>query len=179
MEKMKFLSRFHLKNSGTSLVELLVTTVVAGIIFSSAMGSYFVFAKSTQKMNIWREIQKETHFSMIRMADKIRSNSIDFPAYISGNCVIDTNRNLCLSDNNFFEFKNENIEMNGAPLFSKQFKVERIKFQISPEKDPFTNITQKELQIQPKVEIQIEISSRRDPKINFAIRTTISSRLYK
>ncbi len=176
---MKFLSRLRVKRSGTSLVELLVTTVIAGIIFSSAMGSYFVFAKNTQKMNIWREIQKETHFAMIRMADKIRAHSIDFPAYDSGNCVTDVNRNLCLGGNNFFKFEDENLKMNGAPLFSNQFKVERIHFEVSPNLDPFTNLTNKLVQTQPKVQIQIAISSRRNPDVNFAIRTTISSRVYK
>ncbi len=176
---MKLPSRLHIKLQGSTLIELLVATVIAGIIFTSAMGAYFVFAKNTQKMNIWREIQKETHFSMIRMADKIRSHSIDFSEYSSGNCVTDVNRNLCLNNGYFFKFENENLKMNGSPLFSKEFKVERIHFQISPNQDPFTNITNKSLQIQPKVQIQMEISSRRIPDIKFLIRTTISSRVYK
>lgn len=177
---MKFLSSLRKKNSGSTLIELLVATVIAGIIFASAMGAYFVFAKNTQKMNIWREVQKETHFAMIRMADKIRSHSIDFTGYEgSGNCVTDINRTLCLGDGNFFKFEDENLKMNGAPLFSNQFKVEQIHFQISPTEDPFANITNKALQVQPKVQIQIKISSRKIPDINFLVRTTISSRVYK
>lgn len=178
------------KNPGFTLIEVVVAITIAGIILSAVMVSYVSLAQTSRRIDISRQLQKETNFAMIRIADRVRAQSIDYEAYYSGSgspeaCGPSNLKVLCLGaktktitnpSKTVFVLKDENLEMNAAPLFSKKFKVDKAEFKISPERDPAKLSNP---QYQPKAQIILEISSREEPKISLLIQTTVSSRLYE
>ncbi|MCK5460557.1 prepilin-type N-terminal cleavage/methylation domain-containing protein [Candidatus Gracilibacteria bacterium] len=173
------------RKNGFTLVEVLVSIVISGMVLVSVMGSYWILMKTNQAAELSRNLQKETSFTLIRMTDKIRSLSIDYEAYENNSGKLCENQNLqteqimlCIKDNQIFEHKDGMLFMNDQPLFSSSFEVETVYFSVSPSQDPFKNLAKKEFQLQPKVTIFLKVKAKLNPKIKFEIQTTISSRKY-
>ena len=167
--------------AGISLIEVLVSIVIAGIIFSTVMVSYFSLIQTQQKTDIMRQMQKEVHFAIIRIADKIRANSIDYDAYSGGRCSgidLRSSNKLCLGADNIFEVNGTRLMMNNSPLISEKFAIKKMYFYGSPTTNPVGNQGDKDSQFQPKVTIFLEVESLKDPSISMEVQTTISSRNY-
>lgn len=174
----------RLKNKGFTLIEVLVSLVISSMILVSVMGSYWVLIKANKSAEISRGLQKETNFAMIRMADSIRNFSIDYESYAFGSGAVceslDINscQNLCVKGN-VYQHKNGNLFMNDQPLFSNKYKVEDVYFLTAPGANPFENLDNRSLQLQPRVTIFIKVFSKENPAIKLEIQTTVSSRKYK
>ncbi len=172
-----------------TLIETLIAVTITSLILVTIMGTYWQMIKIENTTNLSRQLQKEVHFALIRMADKIRAYSVNYEAYaLDGNCGevdIDSSHKLCLKGangtENIFEIAESTIKMNDAPLLSPKFKVENISFSVSPTLDPFSpsNLGTKETQLQPKVSIFLTAVARQNPKIKTTLQTTISSRIYQ
>ncbi len=181
------INKYTSKNSGFTLIELLVSMVVSAILLTTVLSSFWALLQTNDRNKNFSQLQQETSFAMARIADKIKNYSIDYDAYTSpgvcqGMTINDTLKVLCLNSNTFeLDSSQETLKMNGQPLFSKSFKVEKSLFQISPAKNPYyrDNIGKKEVQLQPKVTIILKVSSIKYPNMVLNIQTTISSRQYK
>ncbi|MDH3325075.1 MAG: type II secretion system GspH family protein [Candidatus Peregrinibacteria bacterium] len=170
------------KVEGISLIEVLVSIVISGIVFSAVMVSYFSLIQTQKKADLMRQLQKEVHFAIIRIADKIRANSIDYSAYSEGSCsAVDlrSSLKLCIGDGNVFELNGDRLLMNEAPLISQKFSINKLFFYSSPTSNPAENKGDPSIQFQPKVTIYLEVESQLDPSIKMEVQTTISSRNYK
>ncbi len=192
-----------MRKPGTTLIELIVIVVISAIILSAVMTSYASLVKTNQKINVSRQLQKEINFAMIRLTDKMRSYSVDYEAYDSGNCsgynLSDSNNLLCIqgegeTDSYFFNQGDfiapdgetyKTLFMNQEPLFSSFFEVKNVHFFVTPSKDPFdiknlqTPADIKAYNLQPKVTITLEVGSIQYEDLEFHIQTTISSRKYQ
>lgn len=181
------------KKKGVTLIELLVVIVASGIILSTVLASFASLIKVTQKIDTSRQLQKEINFALIRMADRMREDSINYDAYKEGACTgMDTTQNtkVCIGD---YVFEKEEsivrgdetfytLAMDGERLFSSKFNIRKVAiFDITPGNDP----TQKDddgtpyPNFQPKLTIYLDVESIQYPDINFQIQTTISSRKYQ
>ena len=175
----------YLHNKGFTLLEILVSMVIIAMVFSSALFGFWKMLETNARIDLSRQLQKEVHFAMIRMADKIRDYSIDYDAYIpssGGKCEtqdIASPQKLCVNDPSgdsyVFEVINGILKMNSAPLLSERFLVSSLNFTITPSADP-SKITN--TQLQPKVTIYIKAQAKNLPDISISIQTTISSRIY-
>lgn len=173
------------KNAGFSLIELLVSIVISGLVLSTVMAGYWTLVQAHHTTEIKRNMTQETTFALTRIADRVRTYSVDYEAYNSlpspGTCAtvsFSGSEILCLGQNNVFEKTGTQLLMNTQPLISPQFEVTMLNFQISPGQDPFQNISNKTAQLQPKVTILLETRSVKDPSLSFLLQTTISSRKY-
>lgn len=179
---------------GFSLIEILVAIVIAGIVLSGVLGSYFSLLQASQRSDIARQLQKEMNFAVIRMADKIRSYSIDYKAYEDENVDVRQSQSLFTKSSesdSFHRFQREDFStnqrsfstlgMDGAPLFSSIFEVEEMNFSVTPNADPANpeNLGDKSVQLQPKATLFLRVRSFRYPDISFTLQTTISSRRYE
>jgi prepilin-type N-terminal cleavage/methylation domain-containing protein len=172
-----------------SLIEILVTIVISGIVLSGVLGSYFSLVQASQKADTARQLQKEVNFAMIRMADKIRSYSINYSVYEDQDISKDGSRFLFTEGNegatHKFQIENSDgkqiLTMDGAPLFSSFFEVKDFHVSITPNNDPFdsANLGDSEAQFQPKATIFLSVEARRYPDVSLVIQTTISSRRYE
>ncbi len=170
------------KKQGVTLIELLVVIVTSAIVLSSVVASFASLVGVVEKIDVSRQLQKEIHFALVRVADSMRAYGIDYEAYEGGDCMGQSKESatkVCFGNGFVFEKKKrENREhsgffMNGEPLFSSVFHVNDVNvFDITPrEKDDMKNY-------QPKVTIYLDVVSRQYPDISFQIQTTISSRVY-
>ena len=136
----------RLKSQGFTLIELLVAMVITGIMLTLVMASYWTFLQTQEKMAVSRELQSEVRFALNRLADKVRSSTINYDEYnasMPGYFCNDINKKLCLINKNktpnetyYFEFDdtNKSLKMgndktNLQPLLSpNKFLVDRIHF---------------------------------------------------
>jgi len=168
-------SRFKIQKTGFSLIELLVGITIGGIILTVVMGSYAAMTKTNLKLDAARQLQKETNFAVIRMADKIRNYKID-------SCE-ETKLVLKDRNNNDIEFQfllnnKKEAQMQGQSLFSANISVDRGSFECTGVGQNSTNKSPANFKVQPRVQIYLKVSSRKNPKITNWVRTTISSRIY-
>lgn len=169
------------KHSGFSLIELLVVIVTSAIVLSAVLGSFASLINITQKIDISRQLQKEIHFTLVRIGDKMRTYSLDYEAYESGACQGTEPQNsqkVCLQNNTLFAYDNSNPEdktltLNGERLFSRIFDVQDAFFFYITPPDPNTP------KLQPKLTVYLDVASKHYPDIQFQIQTTISSRQYQ
>jgi len=177
LKKMRNLRKKIGKKSGFSLLEILVTIVISGILLAAAAGNFAYFLRAEQKINLQRELQKQVFFAMSRLNDAVRGCEIDFASFSPEKINFKKNSVEKIfektDENHIFP---ENFLLENQPLFSKKFRVEKINFVISPKKDPRENWANP--QFQPKVEIFLHARSREIPEISTAVRTVISSRIY-
>lgn len=169
------------KLHGLSLVELLVAITVAGIILATVMTSYVSLEKSSRKIDLSRQLLRETNFALIRIGDRIRNNSIDYSKYSGENapCSLENTEKLCLKRGIQIEQYEGNLLFAGQPLFSDIFHIQKAVFEVSPEEDP-ANLGND--QFQPKVQILLKLESAEKNPIKIdplLLRTTISSRQYE
>ncbi len=176
-----------MKNKAFTLIEVVVSMVVSALLLTLVLGSFWLLIQINQKNEIAGELQKQTSFAMIRMSDKIKNHSIDYRAYqhdsetICQNLALTsgTQNRLCLQNGYKFKQKNSNLFMNNHQLFSDDFEVEYVYFFVSPAEDPFSDITNFSIQIQPKVTIKLKVKSKKYDNIFLEIGSTISSRKYQ
>ncbi len=156
------------RTNGFSLVELVVAITIGGIILTGVMGSFLTLSKMRQQLDLTRQIQREINFATIRIADRIRSQSVDYFLW-------DENNHYTLpigTEDEVFDFNETGhmLTMNGAPLFSPNLMVRNLNFSVFPETE--------DNDIQPSVQLELIVSERAvTPKISVPLRTTISSRL--
>lgn len=167
------------KKSGFTLLEILVSIVIGGIILASAMSAYATFSNTSQQISAAQNLQREVSFALARVGDRIRAKSIGYDFY--GNFSPSSASNqLFLGDKTHIIFENENLWWNQEPLLSKKFRVTRANFQITPSEDPFSeNLSNFKNYRQPQVHINFSAEDRNNPTISVDIKTTISSRLYQ
>jgi len=154
------------KKRGFSLIELLVGMTIGAIILTVVMGSYAAMAKTTMRLDLARQLQKETNFAVIRMADKIRNFPIESCA--ENKLVLDGRDKGQLT----FEFLLENkkqLTLNEQPLFSANLQVKEGKFECVGVEDSAE---------QPRVQIYLLVSAKKEPEITSRVQTTISSRIF-
>lgn len=183
MKKNSILPKIHRKipgkNLGFTLLEVLISIVIGGIILASAMSAYGSFTKASQAISLAQKLEKQTTFALTRISDRIRNHSIGYEHYGNYNPGSTENR-LFLGDQTEITFEDENLFMNGEPFFSQEFFVKKAQFLVSPPENPFSKtLSNIDHYIQPKVSISLDIESRKDPGVKNSIQTTISSRIYE
>lgn len=160
---------------GVTLFELIVSITISGFVLTGVMMSYVSLTKAAQKIDISRQLQREINFAMARISDRVRGYSVDYENNI---CEYEENHDdLCITggDTFQFDFKNNQLNMNGEPLFSKLFSVNKVAFSVTPS-EPSA------LSAQPCVQVYLKVGLAEGVKINmqdFEIQTTLSSRLYQ
>lgn len=155
------------QNPGFTLIELIVAITIGGIILATVMGSFLSLGKTKQQLDLTRQIQRELSFATIRIADRIRAQSVDYTRTQEAN-----HHALPIGENELFSFDPEKgmLFMNEAPLFSHGLMVQKAKFTVS----------QSNNKLQPRVHIEIQVSERTKeeiPRVSIPLRTTISSRI--
>jgi len=202
------LKKIQTKPSGFTLIELLVAMVITGIMLTLVLASYWTFLQTQQKMAMSRELQSEIRFALNRFADKVRSTSIDYEAYVAipagQNCAsvnAGGSKQLCLIDPNgtYYYFEHADLDSdtvaesfimgsdpasfadaksNAQPLLSPK------KFNVTSLNFSFSPADNPQIlandQMQPKVTVYIEVSPQNGAYQDLAIasQTTISSRQY-
>ena len=156
-----------LKNSGFTLIELIVAITIGGILLATVMGSFLTLGKTKQQLDLTRQIQRELSFATIRIADRIRAQSVDYSRIQNEN-----HHTLPIGKDELFSFNQDEkmLFMNGAPLFSKCLMVQDTEFTVSPHNP----------ELQPRVHLEIRVSERTAkeiPRVSIPLRTTISSRI--
>ncbi len=155
------------QTTGFTLIELIVAITIGGIILATVMGSFLTLGKIKQQLDLTRQIQRELSFATIRIADRIRSQSLDYTRIEDSNLHA-----LPLGETELFSFDPDAgmLFMNDAPLFSSSLMVQDAEFTVSP----LSNT------LQPQVHLEIRVSERTTaevPRVSIPIRTTISSRI--
>lgn len=160
----------NMRQTGYTLIELLVAITIGGIVLATVMGSFLSLSKTQQQLDITRQIQREINFATIRIADRVRSQSIDYEAVGQNNHHL-----LPIEEGEIFVFDEDThqLTMDGAPLFSHNLMVQDVEFTVS--EDPHLS------HIQPWVRIELLVSDKveetEDPLVSIPLRTTISSRI--
>jgi hypothetical protein len=182
--------------------------VITALMLTLVLASYWTFLQTQQKMAISRELQSEIRFALNRIADKVRSSSIDYEAYkatpAGRNCASlspSGSKQLCLVDSGgtfyYFEHADLDADLTEESLImgtdSSSFADAKTNAQplLSPDKFNITALnfsfspsdTPKILanpKMQPKVTLYIEVSPQNGMYQDLVIesQTTISSRQY-
>ena len=170
-----------------SLIEIIITITISGIVFSSVLANFFIYIKQQNKIQVIREVNADTHFPLLRMSDKIRSFAIDYAKHKIGKDRCPTISSfkvdrICLEKDYQFFLEDRVVQMKKgsktSPLTSKNIIVDKLLFFVTPAENPFTKTTQRQNRLQPKVTIFISARSVRLPEITQTMQTTISSRIY-
>jgi len=181
------------KNSGFTLIEVLVATVISAGMLTLVMTSFWTLWQTYRTADLMREMQHEATFAMTRIADKVRAEGLDYSAYNNPTqCQPNINHLLCVGSNTFFRFDPAEAMLfmgnytNQNPLFSAdKFLILDLRFAHYPLNAPTR--TDLGTQFQPQVVVRFSIVSRRDiwgreidPADSFSLdlQTTISSRQY-
>ena len=163
-----------MRQSGYTLIELLVAITIGGIVLATVMGSFLALSKTQKQLDLTRQIQREINFATIRIADRVRSQALD---YVRLDADPSNHHFLPIEGEEGFRFdpatEIEQLFMNDAPLFSHNLMVRDLKFTVS--EDPDTS------HLQPSVKIELRVSDRttgaEPPTVSIPLRTTISSRI--
>ena len=172
---------FLKSNAGFTLVEMLVAMVILGILLTMVMQSYWGLIQIYQKAEIMRQLQRESHFTLTRVADKMRYHSLNYQAYnLGGACGVTLSKKLCLGPHVFiFDDVTGSLTMDGQPLFSSDvIEVRHLDFSFTPDRDPFVHLGTPSAQTQPKLTLLMEVAAQDLPDLKFDLQATISSRKY-
>ncbi len=171
-----------MRPKGVTLIEVLLSLALGAVVFvvltSSllALMRFFVFADEA------RRVQGEVQFLMVRTTDYIRSFGVDYRAYEEGACHTNSqflpDKRLCLLGEHVLELVNGVLHLNQSPLHSDALLVEGLTFEVFPTGSPSHNLSQKNLQVQPRVGIDFDFASHVFPRLNLKISTTVSIRDY-
>ena len=164
---------------GFSLIEIIASCTILGIVTSSLIGTILVLQSAKNNIATNSRLQHELQFATDRLGNLIRDFSINYAAYENNICSTSDTSKLCLGGNNTISTAGQNLLLNTEPLFSQKTIVNKAQFSIFPNKNPAKNLANKELQYQPSVQIILEIASRYNPQNNYKINTTYSSRKYE
>ena len=151
--------------AGFSLIELLVAMTIGGVVLTVVMTSYVAMTKTSLRLDLARQMQKETNFAVIRMVDKIRNHPIK-------SCE---SKKLVLKGGKFtFKFleNRKQLTLNNQPLFSENIAVDEGHFECK-------GLDENSAEIQPRVQIYLQVSAKKDPEITNRVQTTISSRIFE
>ena len=181
------------KNTGFTLIEVLVATVISVSMLTLVMGSFWTLWQTYRTADLLREMQHEATFAMTRIADKVRDRGIDYGAYGQPDKCMNHNDQFCAKGDHFFTYDEiaDTLEMGNyttqEPLFSHdKFAVTLLRFDKFPGTEPtrssgFLN------QFQPQVSIHLQLTSKKDvwgraadpaTALKLNLQTTISSRDY-
>ena len=172
-----------MRKNAFSLIELVIAITVAGIVFSSAMAGYVALVRTEQKAQELRRVQSEARMALLRIGDLLREQGTAYDHHSGGGetteLYLKNGQRLRFSSEGAADFP-QNLLYDDAPFFSQNTAVSEGSFFIEPEGDPFSteNLTQKSLQVQPRVRIFMTLVSRNDPSVRFPIRTLFSLRRY-
>ena len=176
-------SNFHhtrrAKIRGFTLLELLVSIVIGGIVLAGALSTYGVFSQTTARIRQTQQLHQAVNFAMIRMADRMRAYSIGYEQY--GNFLPGkTSNQVFFGDGTHLHFSKNQLYLNEQPLFAPPFVVTDAVFTVTPAQDPFsaTKLSADSYR-QPRLTIKLQVASKQNPTITTTVRTTISSRLYQ
>ncbi len=162
----------NLRQSGYTLIELLVAITIGGIILATVMGSFLALSTTQKQLDLTRQIQREINFATIRIADRVRSQSIDYDLI---DADLANHHFLPIKSGEIFTFDQNTGEllMNDSPLFSHNLMVRDLEFTVS--ENPQVS------HLQPWVTIELLVSERtaetENPTVSIPLRTTISSRI--
>lgn len=182
-----------------TLIEMLVSMTIAGIVFASVMTSYASLTRARQRIELFRGLQQQGSFALIRITDKVRDYGIDYDAYASGwpysGSTIET-QVLYLGDGTVFELDSDGIfRMNGELLLASSVEVvpDTFSFIITPDADPSVLVHPSYYtlndpsasssdylteQVQPKVQVQMDLRSTMNEAVILPLETTLSTRIY-
>ena len=178
------------KNTGFTLIEVLVATVISAGMLTLVMTSFWTLWQTYRTADLMREMQHQATFAMTRIADKIRAEGLDYSAYSDpSRCLPNVNERLCVGTDTFFQFSDtdEMLFMGNYteqdPLFSiNKFLIKDLRFEHYPTAEPVR--TDLGTQFQPQVGVRFTIVSRYDiwgretDNLSLDLQTTISSRQY-
>lgn len=150
--------------AGFSLIELLVAITIGGIILTVVMTSYAAMSQTNLQLDAARQLQKETNFAVIRMADRIRNFSVDLDNSTDKKLIIGHKKGV-------FEYlpNKKQLTMDEQPVFSSNILVTKMEFKYS----------KNSAKLQPWVQIYLKVASKKNKEITNRIRTTISSRIFE
>lgn len=180
---------------GFTLVEMVVSIVIMGIVLTAVLSAIGNFIQTSRTLDTMRHLQQETIFALNRMADKIRSHGIHYNDYQAGGACeitgasIGSASDICLgngwkffldSDRVYIQKSAVGSSTQEAPLFSDDVKVTNLLFEVTPVEDPNASSSwgEESLQKQPLVHISLSVQSAEKPALFFDIETSISSRVY-
>ncbi|HEY5713759.1 MAG TPA: prepilin-type N-terminal cleavage/methylation domain-containing protein [Candidatus Gracilibacteria bacterium] len=113
------------KNKGFTLIELIISIVIYGIIMTSVLASFWTLVKTRERADHFRNLEREVHFAMTRLSDTLRGNGINYIDSIADtgpfpNGPADVHpkvtTNHCKTDPIFFTTTCEKIEFKGENL---------------------------------------------------------------
>jgi len=185
---------------GFTIIELLVSVVIFGIVMSLVLGSVWTMVKTREQATRFRNLQQELHFGMMKMADMIRAYGVDYAQHQAEGVSLDAQTQHLILGHRVWgseplrlkinigsdgDDTPAHININDVPLFSDRVQLKADEegqiisyFQVVPEVDPFKNYGTAESQLQPRVKIYLVLQDRQYPNLEIPIQTTISSRKY-
>ena len=180
---------------GFTIMEVLVSTVLFGIVMSLVLGSVWTMVKTREQTARFRNLQQELQFGMVKMADLIRAYGIDYAQHDTEGAPLDGElqrlilghkvwgeKPLTLQINIGSEGDDTpaHINLNGVPLFSPRVQLKADEegqiisyFQVTPEADPFQSYGESDYQLQPRVKIYLVLQDREYSNLEIPIQTTI------
>lgn len=176
------------KRNAFTLIEVITTIAITVILLSIVLASYASMTRVIQDMKLSQKLQREVHFTMQRITDRMRNESINYAAMIADNQDIGSPQKLILGTGEnavTIERKSSgegafSLEFDGQPIFSDLFTVERFHVQIDPLVDPYLPANKYTNNYrQPKLMVGLTVRSIDKPTIVQSLQTTISSRKYR
>lgn len=169
------------KKRGFTLLELMVAITISGVIMTAIMSSYASLIRTKQKVDQHRQIQAQATLALSRIADKVRDYGIDYDAHdptdpntlfvgtdVNGEDVVFT---FTETDEGQFTLQ-QTTGGRVSPLFSRGVTATG-SFTVSPD------AIGRPALYQPKVHVQLAVSSAKDETIKMDLQTTLSSRRYR
>jgi type II secretory pathway pseudopilin PulG len=187
----KYLRRVSLrpkKYSAFTLVEMITTITITVILLSVVLASYGSMTRVIQDVKLSQKLQREVHFTMQRITDRMRNGSINYASMVSDNQDMSSPQKLILGtgdDEISIEKRSTGdkiftLDFDGQRIFSNLFTVEKFHINISPEVDPYLPVNKyTDNYKQPRLKVSLVVRSIDKPHISQSLQTTISSRKYK
>lgn len=141
-----------MKHSGFTLLELLITITIAGIILSTGFYSFFSLQKSMRIIDNQKDILLETNHTLSILRDTVRySNDLK-------------------TDINKYVVEDNKLYYNGISMFSDMFVVDN--------NSTIELIESDNKSLQPRVHIVLQVQHKALEEVKAVIDTSLSSRYY-
>ncbi|MFH0819369.1 MAG: type II secretion system protein [Patescibacteria group bacterium] len=180
------------KNKGFTLIEIVVATGIFLIIFVIISDLAITFNRNPQELIYQKKLEREVDYCMEFLAQKIRTDNIDYSAYISDGQDLtssaDNPSDRLYLINQYGEHDNFYVSSNlyydngavGENVNSANVVFDNIYFYIYPATDPFSEAST--VNYQPRVTVSLQAHYTEDGvdynDISIILQTTISSRFY-